>query len=66
MDLPHRYTMMDCYEPRWMYDLGTFRRGEFTFWIFLVVLLLLGAVALASSIETYPQEKNKKSPKNLL
>lgn len=62
MDSPHHTMIVDYYEPRWMYDLGTFRRGEFTFWIFLVVLLLLGAVALACSIETYPQEKNKKLP----
>jgi len=57
MDSPHRTMVVDYYEPRWMYDLGTFRRGEFTFWIFLVVLLFLGAIALACSIETYPQEK---------
>ena len=46
-----------------MLDLGTFRRGNFTFWIFVLVLVMLGAVILACLIPIYPQ-KEKSSREN--
>jgi len=51
---------------RWMVNLGTFRGRNFTYAIFLLLLVMLGAVVIGCLIPTYPQkDKNSAKKSNL-
>lgn len=53
-------------DQRWMVNLGTFRGRKFTYAIFLLVLVMLGAVVIACLIPIYPQEKKTSAKKSNL
>lgn len=48
---------------RWFINLGTFRQRNFTYAIFFLVIVMLGAVVIACLMPIYPQLE-KKSSKN--
>lgn len=51
---------------KWMINLGTFHGRKFTYTIFFLVLVMLGAVVIGCLIPTYPQkDKTSANPPNL-